>query len=189
MLQMSVGWVNYYLHLKVIGKLALARKTWVQNNKNTSFLRSPKMRILPFLAVFDTKMPQDTKVCTFPCSLLEISIVKHFSITYVSGINVSHFHHSQPDTSCLNVKKFGFFIFLLSQHEKPKLRHNHPSGKVGTASDRFLGHFTPWGSSRVIMEVDILHTNHKPGKLFHSLQKYLRFENKFHGPGGKQIRS
>ena len=37
------------------------------------------------------------------------------------------------------------------------------------------------------MEVDILHTTHLPGKLFQSLQKYPRLENKFRSPGGSKL--
>ena len=37
------------------------------------------------------------------------------------------------------------------------------------------------------MEVDILHTTHMPGKLFHSLQEYPRFENKFCSPEGSKL--
>ena len=122
-------------------------------------------------------------MCTFPCSPLEMSIFKHFSKTYVSGIDVSHFHHSQPDT--LKNLVFSFFCYLNMKNQN--CGPTNQVGRLGPPQIDFLGHFTLKRSSRAIMEVDILHTTHLPGKLFQSLQKYPRLENKFRSPGGSKL--
>ena len=91
-----------------------------------------------FLLFFDTKMPLDTKVCRFPRSPLEISIVKNFAKTSVSGIEVNDFHHSQPGTSKNLV--FSFFCYL--NMEKQNCGPTNQVGRLGPPQIEFLGHFT-----------------------------------------------
>ena len=56
-------------------------------------------------------------------------------------------------------------------------------------TDRFTGRYTPYKSTREIMEVHMLHTitTHMSWKFIHSLQKYPRFQNKFRCPGGSNL--
>ena len=123
-----------------------------------------------FFAVFScfySKMPLDTKGCTFPCFPLKMSIIKHFSKAYMRGIDLSHFHHSQLQTR--HFEKFCFFHFCYTNMKNQNCGTTTQVGRLVRPQIDVLGYFTLQKSSRAIMEVDILHTTHMPRKLFHSL--------------------
>ena len=74
--------LNQLTHESGKKKLALACKT-CDHNFEIYFVGRQKMAL-------------DKKVCTSPCSLLEMSIINKPSLTYMRGIDSSTFHHSQP---------------------------------------------------------------------------------------------
>ena len=131
----NVGWSNKFIN--VVKKLALARK-WCGHNHKNCFLGHQKCDFCRFWLFFDTKMPLDTKVCTFPCSPSDMSYFKQFSKTYVSGVDVSNFHHYQSGSS----KNLVFSFFCNFSHQNQNCGLTAHVGRLGLSQIDFLGHIT-----------------------------------------------